>query len=37
METAFVSGTDRQMQILQVLERQRRISIAELCSHFRGQ
>ena len=34
METAFVSGTDRQMQILQVLERQRRISIAELCTIF---
>lgn len=34
METAFVSGTDRQMQILQVLERQRRISISELCTIF---
>src|SRR5512136_1677826 len=34
METSFVSGTDRQMQILQVLERQRRISIAELCTIF---
>jgi DeoR family transcriptional regulator, aga operon transcriptional repressor len=34
METNFVSGTDRQMQILQLLERQQRISVAELCARF---
>jgi DeoR family transcriptional regulator of aga operon len=34
METNFVSGTDRQMQILQLLERQQRISVAELCATF---
>jgi DeoR family transcriptional regulator of aga operon len=34
METPFVSGTDRQIQILQLLERQQRISVAELCATF---
>ena len=34
METSFVSGTDRQMQILQLLERQQRISVADLCTMF---
>ena len=34
METSFVSGTDRQIQILQLLERQQRLSVAELCATF---
>jgi DeoR/GlpR family transcriptional regulator of sugar metabolism len=34
MENNFVSGTDRQQQIVQLLERQRRISVAELCVRF---
>ena len=34
METSFVSGTDRQQQILQLLERQQRISVAEICATF---
>jgi len=34
VETTFVSGTDRQIQILQLLERQQRISVAELCATF---
>jgi DeoR/GlpR family transcriptional regulator of sugar metabolism len=34
MENNFVSGTDRQLQILQLLERQQRISVAELCDTF---
>lgn len=34
METTFVSGTDRQHQILQLLERQQRISVMELCTTF---
>ncbi len=34
METTFVSGTDRQKQILQLLERQQRISVTELCNTF---
>ena len=34
METPFVSGTDRQIQIVQLLERQQRISVAEQCAVF---
>ena len=34
METNFISGTDRQLQILQLLDRQQRISVAELCATF---
>jgi DeoR/GlpR family transcriptional regulator of sugar metabolism len=34
METNFVSGTDRQLQILQLLERQQRISVADICATF---
>jgi DeoR/GlpR family transcriptional regulator of sugar metabolism len=34
METNFVSGTDRQLQILQLLERQQRLSVAEICATF---
>ena len=34
MDTNFVSGTDRQLQIRQLLERQQRISIADICSTF---
>ena len=34
METSFVSGTDRQLQILQLVERQQRISVADICSTF---
>jgi DeoR family transcriptional regulator of aga operon len=34
MEITFVSGTDRQHQILQLLERQQRISVTELCTTF---
>jgi DeoR/GlpR family transcriptional regulator of sugar metabolism len=34
MESNFVSGTDRQLQILQLLERQQRISVAEVCDRF---
>jgi DeoR/GlpR family transcriptional regulator of sugar metabolism len=34
MENSFISGTDRQLQILQLVERQKRISVAELCARF---
>ena len=34
MEINFVSGTDRQQQILQLLALQQRISVAELCDRF---
>jgi DeoR family transcriptional regulator of aga operon len=34
METNFVSGTDRQQQILQQLERQQRLSVADICGTF---
>ena len=34
METNFVSGTDRQLQILQLVERQQRISVADICVTF---
>jgi DeoR/GlpR family transcriptional regulator of sugar metabolism len=34
METNFVSGTDRQLQILQLLERQQRLSVTEICTTF---
>lgn len=34
METSFVSGTDRQLQILQLVERQQRISVADICATF---
>ncbi len=34
MEVNFVSGTDRQIQILRLLERRQRISVAELCATF---
>ncbi len=34
MENNFVSGADRQNQILQLVERQRRISVADICDTF---
>jgi DeoR family transcriptional regulator of aga operon len=34
METNFVSGTDRQLQILQILERQQRLSVMDICVTF---
>ena len=34
MESNFVSGTDRQLQILQLVERQQRISVADICATF---
>ncbi len=34
MESNFVSGTDRQQQILRLLERLQRISVAEICTTF---
>jgi DeoR/GlpR family transcriptional regulator of sugar metabolism len=34
MEANFVSGTDRQQQILQLLERQQRLSVAVICATF---
>jgi len=34
MENTFVSGTDRQIQILQRIQRQQRISVAEICEVF---
>jgi DeoR family transcriptional regulator of aga operon len=34
MESNFISGTDRQLQILQLLERRQRISVGELCATF---
>ncbi len=34
MENNFVSGTDRQLQILQRIQRQQRISVAEICEVF---
>lgn len=35
METNFVSGTDRQLQILKLVERQQRISVADICATFK--
>ena len=34
MEANFISGTDRQLQIQQLISRQQRISIAEICERF---
>jgi len=34
MEANFISGTDRQIQIQQLISRQQRISIAEICDRF---
>jgi DeoR/GlpR family transcriptional regulator of sugar metabolism len=34
MEANFVSGTDRQLQIQQMLERQQRLSVADICATF---
>jgi DeoR family transcriptional regulator of aga operon len=34
MEANFISGTDRQIQIQQLISRQQRISIAEICERF---
>jgi DeoR/GlpR family transcriptional regulator of sugar metabolism len=34
METSLVSGTDRQNQILQLVERHQRISVADICTTF---
>jgi len=34
METPFVSGTDRQLQILQIIEQRQRLSVAEICEQF---
>jgi DeoR family transcriptional regulator of aga operon len=34
METNFVSGIDRQLQILQLVEHQQRISVADICATF---
>jgi DeoR family transcriptional regulator of aga operon len=34
MENNFVSGTDRQAQILQLISRQQRVSVAEICEKF---
>jgi DeoR family transcriptional regulator of aga operon len=34
MENNFISGIDRQAQILQLISRQQRISIAEICKKF---
>ncbi len=34
METNFVSGTDRQLQILQLVKRQQRISVTDICATF---
>lgn len=34
MEANFVSGTDRQIQIQQLVERQQRISVADICATF---
>ena len=34
MEANFVSGIDRQLQILQLVERQQRISVADICTTF---
>jgi len=34
VENNFVSGTDRQLQILQRIQRQQRISVAEICEVF---
>ena len=34
MEANFVSGTDRQLQILQLVERQQRISVEDICTTF---
>lgn len=34
MQTHFVSGTDRQLQILQLVETHQRLSVAEICARF---
>jgi DeoR/GlpR family transcriptional regulator of sugar metabolism len=34
LETIFLSGTDRQLQILDLIERQQRLSVAEICAQF---
>jgi DeoR family transcriptional regulator of aga operon len=34
METNFVSSTDRQLQILQLVEHQQRISVSDICTTF---
>ena len=34
MENNFVSGIDRQLQILQLISRQQRMSVAEICERF---
>ncbi|HTX89656.1 MAG TPA: DeoR/GlpR family DNA-binding transcription regulator [Anaerolineales bacterium] len=34
METSFISGTDRQNQILQLIENQQRLSVADICEQF---
>jgi DeoR/GlpR family transcriptional regulator of sugar metabolism len=34
MDVNFVSGTDRQLQIQQLLERQQRLSVADICTTF---
>ncbi len=34
METSLISGTDRQIQILQLVERHQRISVADICTTF---
>jgi DeoR/GlpR family transcriptional regulator of sugar metabolism len=34
METSFVSGTDRQNQILQLIAQQQRLSVADICEQF---
>jgi DeoR/GlpR family transcriptional regulator of sugar metabolism len=34
MEANFISGTDRQLQIQQMLERQQRLSVADICAAF---
>jgi DeoR/GlpR family transcriptional regulator of sugar metabolism len=34
METTFISGTDRQNQILQLIENQQRLSVVDICVQF---
>ena len=34
MENTYISGTDRQIQILHLVERQQRISVADICTTF---
>jgi DeoR/GlpR family transcriptional regulator of sugar metabolism len=34
MDNSFISGTDRQLQIQQMLERQQRLSVADICAAF---